>query len=432
MKNPPTCGKWLGVVLALASCLAAQTHPDTAAQFTSEVQPILRANCLPCHNDKSLVSGLSLETRESILRGGNRGADPKLILNAVRQTGDLKMPPAGKLQDAQIAAMATWIEQGLPMPDSLLKAKRRGADHWAFQPPKKMPPPAVRDAAWVRNPIDAFILARLEAAQLAPSPEADRATLLRRVSLDLTGLPPSPQEVAEFVADKRGDAYERVVDRLLASPHYGERWGRNWLDVARYADSSGFEFDITVENGWRYRDYVIKAFNEDKPYNQFIIEQLAGDELDHPTYDSLTATTFYRVGPRVRFREKNYPSYRYDYMDDMVRTTFQGFMGLSVNCARCHDHKFDPITRMDYYRSVAAFWGYVDYDQPLAPPEKVAEYERIKKELEAEITPLKQEIARIEKPYREKQREQQIQDALKKFPEDIQVAIKTPEEKRTR
>ncbi len=137
-----------------------------------------------------------------------------------------------------------------------------------------------------------------------------------------------------------------------------------------------------MENAWRYRDYVIKAFNEDKPYNQFIIEQLAGDELDHPTYDSLTATTFYRIGPRVRFREKNYPSYRYDYMDDMVRTTFQGFMGLSVNCARCHDHKFDPITRMDYYRSVAAFWGYVDYDHPLAPKEKVDEYERIKKELE--------------------------------------------------
>ncbi len=201
--------------------------------------------------------------------------------------------------------------------------------------------------------------------------------------------------------------------------------------MVRYADSSGFEYDITIENAWRYRDYVIKAFNEDKPYNQFIIEQLAGDELDHPTYDSLTATTLYRIGPRVRFREKNYPSYRYDYMDDMVRTTFQGFMGLSVNCARCHDHKFDPITRMDYYRSVAAFWSYVEYDHPLAPKEKVDEYERIKKQLENEITPLQQEIARIEKPYREKQREQQIQDALKKFPEDIQIAIKTPADKRT-
>jgi len=161
-----------------------------------------------------------------------------------------------------------------------------------------------------------------------------------------------------------------VIDRLLASPHYGERWGRFWLDVVRYADSSGFEYDLNIDNAWRYRDYVIKAFNEDKPYDRFVIEQIAGDELDMPDYHNLIATTYYRVGPRVRFREKNYPSYRYDYIDDLIRTTYQGFMGLSVNCARCHDHKFDPITRMDYYRSVADFWGYVEYDHPLAPSSK--------------------------------------------------------------
>jgi hypothetical protein len=173
--------------------------------------------------------------------------------------------------------------------------------------------------------------------------------------LDLVGLLPPPAEVDAFVKDPSPKAYDNLIERLLASPSYGERWGRNWLDVVRYADSSGFEYDLTVDNAWRYRDYAIKAFNEDKPYDRFVIEHLAGDELDQPTYDSLIATTFYRIGPRVRFREKNYTTYRYDYMDDMIRTTYQGFMGLSVNCARCHDHKFDPVTRLDYYRSMAAF-----------------------------------------------------------------------------
>src|SRR6202171_5445624 len=266
---------------------------------------------------------------------------------------------------------------------------------------------------------------------LEPAPQADKRTLIRRAYLDLIGLLPPPAEVDAFVDNTSPDAYEKLIDRLLASSNYGERWGRFWLDVVRYADSSGFEYDRDIPNAWRYRDYVIKAFNDDKPYDRFVVEQLAGDEFDQPTPDDLIATTFYRIGPRVRFREKQNPGNRYDYMDDLIRTTFQGFMGLSVNCARCHDHKFDPITRMDYYRSVAAFWGYVDYDHPLAPKEKVAEYESMKKELEKKITPLQQEIARIEKPYRDKQREQQIQDALKKFPEDIQLAIKTPEAKRT-
>jgi hypothetical protein len=234
---------------------------------------------------------------------------------------------------------------------------------------------------WGRNPIDAFVRRMQNQKGLEVAPQANRSTLIRRAYLDLLGLLPPPEAVDAFVKDPAPDAYEKLVDPLLASPNYGERWGRNWLDVVRYADSSGFEFDITIENAWRYRDYVIKAFNEDKPYNQFIIEQLAGDELDHPTNDSLTATTYYRVGPRVWFPEKNYPSYLYDYMDDMVRTTFQGFMGLSVNCARCHDH-IDPITRLDYYKSVAAFWGYVEYDQPLAPKAKVEEYDKALRQLE--------------------------------------------------
>jgi len=448
-------------IASIASLVLLTLHSQTAAQKTpitdKEIRPILD-RCLQCHGEAIQMSKLDLRTREGILKGGEKGpavvpGDSAGSLLYKRITGQqqpvMPMPPVPALSSTEIALVKDWIDQGAqwtaaataapaPAPTSAAtggyKEKQltdKDRQWWAFQSPVRHPAPHVADERWSRNPIDAFVRDMLTKKGLEPAPEADKRTLIRRAYLDLVGLLPPPAEVEKFVNDPSPKAYENLIEKLLASPHYGERWGRDWLDVARYADSSGFEFDITVENGWRYRDYVIKAFNEDKPYNQFIIEQLAGDELDHPTFDSLTATSFYRIGPRVRFREKNYPSYRYDYMDDMVRTTFQGFMGLSVNCARCHDHKFDPITRMDYYRSVAAFWGYVDYDHPLAPKEKVAEYERIKKDLEKQITPLQQEIARIEKPYREKQREQQIQDALKKFPEDIQLAIKTPEAQRT-
>jgi hypothetical protein len=435
--------------------LQSRSVAQTPQVTHNEIQPILQ-RCFQCHGEAIQMSKLDLRTREGMLKGGERG--PALVPGSAaasllfkRITGQqqpvMPMPPVPALNAKEIALVKDWIDQGaewssspVPAPaptsafDNAYKEKQitdQDRQWWAFQKPVRHPAPQVSDPRWSRNPIDAFVRDMLKKKGLEPAPPADRRTLIRRAYLDLVGLLPPAAEVDQFVQDPSPNAYENLIERLLASKHYGERWGRDWLDVARYADSSGFEFDITVDNGWRYRDYVIKAFNEDKPYDQFIVEQLAGDELDHPTYDSLTATTFYRIGPRVRFREKNYPSYRYDYMDDMVRTTFQGFMGLSVNCARCHDHKFDPITRMDYYRSVAAFWGYVDHDYALAPAAKVNEYERIKKELEKEITPLQQEIARIEKTYREKQRERQIQDALKKFPEDIQNAIKTPEEKRT-
>ncbi len=441
-------------VLAVAMLLNTRLSAQKPHLTEKDVLPVIQ-RCFQCHGEKVQMSGLDLHTKAGILKGGSSG--PAILPgNAAasslykRVTGQVQpvmpMAPIPALNEKEIAILKDWIDQGsewnssdAPAPvatsasDAYKEKQITDEDRqwWAFQKPVRHPAPQVSDVRWSRNPIDAFVRDMLSKKGLEPGPQADRRTLIRRAYLDLTGLLPPPAEVEKFVQDPSPRAYENLIDRLLASPHYGERWGRFWLDVARYADSSGFEFDITVENGWRYRDYVIKAFNEDKPYDQFIIEQLAGDELDHPTYDSLTATTFYRIGPRVRFREKNYPSYRYDYMDDMIRTTFQGFMGLSVNCARCHDHKFDPITRMDYYRSAAAFWGYVNYDHPLAPKEKVDQYERIKKDLENQITPLQQEIARIEKPYRDKQREQQIQAALQKYPEDIQIAIKTPEGKRT-
>jgi hypothetical protein len=441
----------------------AQTKVSADPVSANDVLPVLQ-RCFQCHGPSLRMSKLDLSSRDGMLRGGEKG--PALVPGNAeasplyrRVTGfeqpSMPMPPVPALNAAEVALVKNWINQGAkwdsagaspagPAGSSAAPAVRTpygvyterqitDADRqwWAFQKPGRRNLPAVRDSSWSGNPIDAFIRTSMEEKGLIPAPEADRPTLIRRAYLDLLGLLPPPTEVDAFVKDPAPNAYEKLIDRLLASSHYGERWGRYWLDVVRYADSSGFEYDLDIENAWRYRDYVIKAFNQDKPYDRFVIEQIAGDELDQPDFDSLTATTYYRVGPRVRFREKNYPSYRYDYMDDMIRTTYQGFMGLSVNCARCHDHKFDPITRMDYYRSMADFWPYVDYDQPLVGKRQVDEYQRIEMQLAGQMKPLLQEIARIEKPYRDQQREQQVEDALKKYPSDIQEAIKTPEPQRT-
>ncbi len=448
-------------IATVAAFLAVSLHLQAQQQGSEEAALAALKRCAQCHGPTLQMSKLDLSSREAMLKGGEKGpavvpgdaeASPLFRRIAGLQAPSMPMPPVPALNASEIALVKDWINQGAkwtaaaaPAPTAAPATSAAGApagyipreitaqdrQWWAFKKPVRNTPPAVRDARLSRNPIDAFVASMREQKGLEGAPEADRNTLIRRAYLDLIGLLPPPEAVDAFVKDPAPNAYEKLIDRLLASPNYGERWGRNWLDVVRYADSSGFEFDITVENAWRYRDYVIKAFNEDKPYNQFIVEQLAGDELDNPTPDSLTATTYFRIGPRVRFREANYPSYRYDYMDDMVRTTFQGFQGLSVNCARCHDHKFDPITRLDYYKSVAAFWGYVDYDQPLVPKAKVDQYTAALAAVGAKMTPLRQEIARIEKPYQEKRREQQVQDALKKFPLDIQEAIKTPEAQRT-
>jgi uncharacterized protein DUF1553/uncharacterized protein DUF1549/cytochrome c len=464
-----------GILLSAAvatiggSLIALLDSPRLRAQSqVSETEALaVLKRCSQCHGPALQMSKLDLSTREGMLKGGEKGAavipgnaeaSPLYRRVAGLQTPAMPMAPVPALNAQEIALVKAWIDQGAlwpssPQVTSVTAAPATAApavsataypggykprvitdqdrQWWAFQQPVRHAAPSVSDPRWTRNPIDAFVASMQEKKGLVAAPQADRRTLIRRAYLDLIGLLPPPEAVEAFVKDPAPDAYEKLIDRLLASPNYGERWGRYWLDVVRYADSSGFEYDFTIDNAWRYRDYVIKAFNEDKPFDQFVVEQIAGDELDHPTNDSLTATTYYRVGPRVRFREKNYPSYRFDYMDDMVRTTFQGFMGLSVNCARCHDHKFDPITRLDYYKAVSAFWSYVEYDQPLVPQAKVDEYQRALKALEIEMTPLRQEIARIEKPYREKQREQQVQDALKKYPPDIQLAIRTPEAQRT-
>ena len=456
---------WLALTLVsliYSVSYSVSVSPPLLAQSArvtdQDVLPILAKNCFQCHGEDLKMANLDLRTREDMLKGGDKG--PSLVpgkaeqsLLYMRVSGHAKpqmpMAPLPPLSEHEMLVLKNWIDQGArwgeaanARADTQAPGDKANASYqdykervitgemrqwWAFKKPVRHPAPEVSDPRWSRNPIDGFVRARMAANGLTPAPQADRITLIRRVYLDLIGLLPAPAEVDEFVNDDSPRAYDELVERLLASDHYGERWARFWLDVVRFAESSGFEHDRTLDTAWRYRDYVIKALNEDKPYNEFLIEQIAGDELDQPTYDSLIATAFYRVGPRVRFREKTNPYYRYDYLDDIVRTTFQGFMGLSVHCARCHDHKFDPVTRKDYYRSVGMFFGYVRYDHLLAPKKQADEWVRAKKGSLREIAPLKGAIAEIEAPYRKRE----FEERLKALPEDVQLAVRTPMEQRT-
>ena len=325
------------------------------------------------------------------------------------------------------SAVAVWALAaiGLAAGPQNTETPAAARNYWAFKLPVQAPLPQVSGS--FQNPIDRFLEAARQEKGLQPAPRAARLTLLRRAYLDLIGLPPSPAESAAFLADQTPDAWPRLVDTLLASPHYGERWGRHWLDVARYADSSGFEQDYDRPNAWRYRDYVIRAFNQDKPYNVFLKEQLAGDELDTTTDDTLIATGFLRAGPRVAFREKDNPERRYEYLDDLIATTGRGLLGLTVQCARCHNHKFDPIPQRDYYSLVATFFGYVETTRPLVSHEEAEAYDRQNHVIDARQAPLKAEIKKIEAPYERKLR----QDAYKEFPDAVQQAIAKPEGART-
>jgi len=447
-----TLGFMVGSVIETTRLIA-----QAPAVSEKAVLQVLEAKCFQCHGEALRMANLDLRTRESMLKGGDKGpavapgnADDSLLIHRVTGKVAPRMPmaPMPPLSESEIAVLKGWINQGAVWHatsasgtssntpssgssyDTEYKEKavtEQDRQWWAFQKPQRFPVPKVGDGRWARNPIDAFVKTALDAKGMVAAPQADRAKLIRRAYLDLIGLLPTPAEVEAFVGDPSPEAYENLIEKLLASPHYGERWARHWLDVVRYADSSGFEHDRDLPTAWRFRDYVIKSLNEDKPYNQFLIEHLAGDELDEPTFDSLTATAFYRIGPRVRFREKDNPFYRYDYLEDIIRTTFQGFMGLSVHCARCHDHKFDPITRKDYYRTMAMFFGYVNYDHPLMPKEQVREWERKTREVVTALDPLKKEVARIEAPYRRAQ----FEANLKRLPPEVQAAIKTPVEQRT-
>lgn len=370
-----TIGTLLCCLLAAAPVSAAEQASDVTFSeedltfFARDVEPILQTHCYKCHGNGKSKGGLSFYERSGLLSGGDSGPAVDLetpaasvLLEAVRYES-YEMPPSGKLPDEQIAIIAKWVERGAPMPpraDAIKVAHgvpqvdEETKNHWSFRPVTRPAPPEPERDDWGTNPIDAFILARLEAAGLEPNPPADRRALMRRVHYDLLGLPPSSEEVEKFANDPDPQAYEKLVDRLLESPHHGEHWARYWLDLVRYAESNSFERDNPKPFVWRYRDYVIRSLNDDKPYDQFVREQLAGDELDEVTRDSMIATGYYRLG-----QWDDEPAdpllARYDELDDIVATTAQAFLGLTMNCARCHDHKLDPIPQADYYRFVAFF-----------------------------------------------------------------------------
>ena len=359
----------------LLTCLLGADDPTPTAEqlrfFETAIRPVFAEHCLKCHGSAKQWSNLRLDSRAALLKGGDDGpavvpgkAAESRLIRAVRQMeDDLKMPPEGegdKLSERQIADLTRWIEMGAPFPAATEASEKRHRDpnHWAFQPPKSPPLPAVKDASWVQSPIDNFILARLEAEGLRPHGPADKRTLIRRLTFDLIGLPPTPDEIAAFLADDRPDAYSRLVDRLLASPAYGERWARHWLDVARYADSNGLDENVCHGNAWRYRDYVVTAFNRDEPYDRFVLMQLAGDLMPADTeaqrHEQLIATGFLGIGPKV-LAEVDEAKMQMDIVDEQIDTVGRALLGLTLGCARCHDHKFDPIATADYYGLAGIF-----------------------------------------------------------------------------
>ena len=354
------------VLLALLAGQAFAAEDRDAVRFFEErVRPILAANCLGCHNEDVKTSGLSLAASEDAMLGGNRGSsvipnqpNDSLLIQAVARTGDLKMPPAGPLPPDEVAVLSAWIANGATWGEASKPSERATGTHWSFQPIRRADPPEIAGRAWARNPIDRFVLAKLESEGIEPSAEANRRTLIRRVSLDLVGLPPTPREVSDFLADEEPGGYERLVDRLLASSHYGERWGRHWLDIARYADSNGYSID-SPRQIWKYRDWVINAFNADMSFDQFTIEQLAGDLLPDPTIDQKIATGLQRNTMVNEEGGIDFEQYRVEAVVDRVNTIGAGYLGLTVGCARCHDHKFDPISQREFYQ-LYAFFNNVD------------------------------------------------------------------------
>ena len=369
----------LAFILFLGGQLFAQSG-DPLEFFEKKIRPILATNCYVCHGQAMQRSGLNFSSPEGLAKVVSPG-DPgqSRLYKAVSYAEKIKMPPTGKLKDQDIADLKAWIESGASLPKGTAAAPANpmaarlaeGKKYWAFQPIQSPTPPKVKNEKWVKSPVDRFILAKLEEKSIPAPALAAKRTLLRRATFDLTGLPPGLTEIEDFLADNSQDAFAKVVDRLLASPQYGENWGRHWLDVVRYADSTGMDEDHVLPNAWRYRDYVVKAFNEDTPFDRFLVEQLAGDLLppDKPggvNERGIIATGLLALGPRPLAQQDRVQAI-YDVVDEQIDTTTKAFMGLTVACARCHDHKFDPILTKDYY-SLAGIFASTEIYRNLGPP----------------------------------------------------------------
>ena len=421
------------------------------ALFNREVGRLLAEHCVQCHGgEKGAKGDLDLATRELLLKGGENGpavvpgkSAASLLMKSIRhEDADLKMPKKkDKLPDAAIAKIAEWIDLGAPYGKPLVegkvvrdRSKVTGEDRqwWSFQPLTQPQPPAVANASWCRTTVDRFVLAKLAAKGLAPSPPAAQRTLIRRAYFDLIGLPPTPEQIDRFLADTSPGAYEKVLDELLASPHHGERWGRHWLDLARYAESHGYEQDYDRPNAWHYRDYVIRALNADRPFDEFVRWQIAGDELAPDQVEAWKATGFLAAGTHAtQITANQAEKERYDELDDMAATIGTSMLGLTVGCARCHDHKFDPIPIRDYYRLVATFTKTVRSDYELVlnadkfPPVKAAwEAKR------AELTAARDRCEKEQLPARLTEWEQRGETGTK-LPADAQAALVVAAPQRT-
>jgi len=388
---------------------AAQESPQDI-DFVSQIEPFFVQNCHKCHGQDHQKGGLRLDRREAALRGGDttdhvlvpgKSSKSDLIARLKSTDPEVMMPPKGnRIPPDQIALLAKWIDAGAVWPETAAAASPvvpgraitpEQRAYWAFQPIRRPEVPKVRHP--VRNPIDAFVLARLEREGLEPAPEASRVDLVRRVTYDLTGLPPTPQDIDAFVNDPAPDAYDRLIDGLLASPRYGERWTQHWLDVVRFGESEGFEYDTPVSNLWRYRDYVISSLNADKPYDRFVREQVAGDEIDPQSREALVAAGFHRLGAvRRNAGNQEVASSRNEVLTDRTDIIGAAFLGVTLGCARCHDHKFDPILQKDYYRLQAFLAATEEKNISLATPEEDAAYKAKTESLVMKIVPLKKRL----------------------------------------
>ena len=433
--------RWFAFVLFTFS-LGALARAEDSAQlkaetlFQEKVRPLLTTKCVSCHGPDKQEAGLRLDSREAALKGGENGPslvegkpDESLLIQAVKfDNPDLQMPPKDRLSDPQVAALVEWIKQGATWPEPMVESAVPGdtpvgdaftdannpirkiwngerLDLWSLKPPAAVAVPAPQGVAF-SNPIDAFITQKLVEAGTTQSPAADRRTLIRRVTFDLIGLPPTPEEVDAFVADTDPSAYDKLVTRLLSSPHYGERQARLWLDVVRYADTHGYERDEFRPLAWKYRDYVVRAFNSDKPFDRFVVEQLAGDELvaglpsTPEEADTLIATGYLQLGQwdstAAIFQEE--ARLRADEQADLTNTTASAFLGLTMSCCQCHDHKYDPLSQADHYRLRAFFAGVKRRDDLVIElPAERAEIEAHNADLDQEAAPLKEELAKLDK-----------------------------------
>jgi len=396
----------LFAILFMPSAVRAGEPVDND-YFERKVRPILVTHCVACHGEQKQKGELRLDSRAGFAAGGQSGAlvkpgspDDSLFVRVIRYDGDIRMPQKGKLPDADVATLTEWVKGGAPWPEDPPAAKKPGESfdlqararaHWSFHPITRPAPPETPDTKHqIRNEIDRFLLARLIEKGLTFAPEADKRVLLRRVYFDLIGLPPTPEEIAQFLRDDSPEAFEKVVDRLLASPHYGERWGRHWLDLVRYAETQGHEFDYDIADAWRYRDYVVRAFNSDLPFNQFLIEHVAGDLLTNPrrnpgdgANESLTATGFWWLGEAKHSPVDSRAEYA-DRIDNQIDVFGKAVLGLTVACARCHDHKFDAISTKDYYSLFSVLsssrFNRADIEDPIATVKLLDELKRFREE----------------------------------------------------